>query len=80
MVMTLIGCFLTFCLLSDDHRVKGSGLAPWPSRLTAPPPRLADFGYSNFMFEKDTVINWRHLMYFSILSYSVLLENHDYLG
>lgn len=33
---------------------KGSGLAPWPARLTSPPPRLSDFGYSNDMFEKDT--------------------------
>ncbi|KHN00289.1 Putative methyltransferase PMT8 [Glycine soja] len=37
-----------------DNRAKGSGLAPWPARLTTPPPRLADFGYSNEMFEKDT--------------------------
>ncbi|RDX84014.1 putative methyltransferase PMT8, partial [Mucuna pruriens] len=36
-----------------DNRAKGSGLAPWPARLTTPPPRLADFGYSNEMFEKD---------------------------
>jgi hypothetical protein len=49
--------------LSDDQRVKGSGLAPWPSRLTAPPPRLADFGYSNEMFEKDTVIYMQYLLF-----------------
>ncbi|CAL1411042.1 unnamed protein product [Linum trigynum] len=42
----------------DDHQVKGSGLAPWPARLTTPPPRLADFGYSNDMFEKDVEL-WR---------------------
>lgn len=41
--------------MTDDQRVKGSGLAPWPARLTTPPPRLADFGYSSEMFEKDTV-------------------------
>ncbi|XP_028775191.1 probable methyltransferase PMT3 isoform X2 [Neltuma alba] len=35
------------------HRAKGSGLAPWPARLTAPPPRLADFDYTTEMFEKD---------------------------
>ncbi|KAF8388242.1 hypothetical protein HHK36_026908 [Tetracentron sinense] len=40
----------------QTQRAKGSGLVPWPARLTAPPPRLADFGYSNEMFEKDTVI------------------------
>ncbi|KAL2599125.1 hypothetical protein AAZV13_10G034700 [Glycine max] len=36
------------------HRAKGAGLAPWPARLTTPPPRLADFNYSTEMFEKDT--------------------------
>lgn len=43
-------------ILSDDNRAQGSGLAAWPARLTTPPPRLTDFGYSNDMFEKDTVI------------------------
>lgn len=41
---------------SDDHNTKGSGLAPWPARLTTAPPRLADFGYSSDMFDKDTVM------------------------
>jgi hypothetical protein len=41
--------------LSDDNRAQGSELAPWPSRLTSPPPRLADLGYSSEIFEKDTV-------------------------
>ncbi|KAF4354147.1 hypothetical protein F8388_004159 [Cannabis sativa] len=52
-----------------DDKVKGSGLAPWPARLTAPPPRLADFGYSNDMFEKDTEI-WRRRVesYWDLLS------------
>ena len=40
----------------QNHRARGSGLAPWPARLTAPPPRLADLGYSDAMFEKDTEI------------------------
>ena len=44
------------CALLDDHKSRGSGLAPWPARLTAAPPRLADFGYSKDIFEKDTVI------------------------
>ena len=45
-----------FCFVNtDDHKTKGSGLAPWPARMTSPPPRLADFGYSTHMFEKDTV-------------------------
>ncbi|KAK7817346.1 putative methyltransferase pmt8 [Quercus suber] len=52
-----------------DHRVKGSGLAPWPSRLTAAPPRLADFGYSNEMFEKDTEVWQRRVEnYWNLLS------------
>ena len=48
--------FLLMCLVSsDDHRVGGSKLAPWPARLTTPPPRLADFGYSSEFFLRDTV-------------------------
>ncbi|KAJ1397842.1 S-adenosyl-L-methionine-dependent methyltransferase [Sesbania bispinosa] len=45
------------------HKARGSGLSPWPARLTAPPPRLADFNYSSEMFERtrkikpDTVRN-----------------------
>ncbi|KAL2323422.1 hypothetical protein Fmac_027801 [Flemingia macrophylla] len=35
------------------HRIKGSGLAPWPARLTTPSPRLADFNYSTAMFKTD---------------------------
>ncbi|KAK6161258.1 hypothetical protein DH2020_004639 [Rehmannia glutinosa] len=52
-----------------DHKTRGSGLAPWPERLTAPPPRLADFGYSSEMFEKDTEL-WRQRVdhYWSLLS------------
>ncbi|TYH50208.1 hypothetical protein E1A91_D10G178000v1 [Gossypium mustelinum] len=52
-----------------DQKAKGSGLAPWPARLTAPPPRLADFGYSSEMFEKDTE-TWRHRVesYWNLLS------------
>ncbi|KAE8651810.1 hypothetical protein Csa_006071 [Cucumis sativus] len=52
-----------------DHKAKGSGLAPWPARLTSPPPRLQDFGYSNEMFEKDTEM-WRRRVesYWNLLS------------
>ncbi|PSR97925.1 Methyltransferase [Actinidia chinensis var. chinensis] len=52
-----------------DHKTKGSELAPWPRRLTAPPPRLADFGYSNEMFEKDTEL-WQRRVgnYWNLLS------------
>uniref|UniRef100_A0A7N0VEX6 Methyltransferase n=1 Tax=Kalanchoe fedtschenkoi TaxID=63787 RepID=A0A7N0VEX6_KALFE len=54
---------------NNDHKVKGSGLAPWPARATAPPPRLADFGYSKDIFEKDTEI-WQKRVdnYWSLLS------------
>lgn len=50
------------------QRAKGSGLAPWPARLTTPPPRLADFGYSAEMFEKDTEV-WQQRVdnYWNIL-------------
>uniref|UniRef100_A0A6N2KQ73 Methyltransferase n=1 Tax=Salix viminalis TaxID=40686 RepID=A0A6N2KQ73_SALVM len=53
----------------QNHKAKGSGLAPWPARLAAPPPRLADFGYSNEMFEKDTEI-WQQRVenYWNLLS------------
>ncbi|XP_071732476.1 probable methyltransferase PMT3 [Rutidosis leptorrhynchoides] len=52
-----------------DHASKGSALAPWPARLTSPPPRLADFGYSNDMFAKDTEL-WRRRVenYWDLLS------------
>ncbi|XP_010522473.1 PREDICTED: probable methyltransferase PMT3 [Tarenaya hassleriana] len=52
-----------------DHKTKGSGLAPWPARLTSPPPRLADFGYSADAFEKDTEL-WRQRVdgYWDLLS------------
>ncbi|KAG6593834.1 putative methyltransferase PMT8 [Cucurbita argyrosperma subsp. argyrosperma] len=52
-----------------DHKAKGSGLAPWPARLTSPPPRLQDFGYSSEMFEKDTE-TWRRRVesYWNLLS------------
>ncbi|KAG8373179.1 hypothetical protein BUALT_Bualt12G0144100 [Buddleja alternifolia] len=52
-----------------DHKTKGSGLAPWPARLTAAPPRLADFGYSSEMFEKDTEL-WKRRVdnYWNLLS------------
>ncbi|KAL8158338.1 hypothetical protein AgCh_002872 [Apium graveolens] len=52
-----------------DHRTGGSGLAPWPARLTAPPPRLADFGYSSATFKKDTEL-WQKRVekYWELLS------------
>ncbi|GFZ14278.1 S-adenosyl-L-methionine-dependent methyltransferases superfamily protein [Actinidia rufa] len=51
------------------HKTRGSGLAPWPHRLTSPPPRLADFGYSNEIFEKDTELWHRRVEnYWNLLS------------
>ncbi|KAL6547872.1 hypothetical protein OROHE_009577 [Orobanche hederae] len=52
-----------------DHKTGGSGLAPWPARLTSSPPSLADFGYSTQMFEKDMEL-WRQRVdgYWSLLS------------
>ncbi|XP_068320868.1 probable methyltransferase PMT3 [Pyrus communis] len=53
----------------QNHRARGSGLAPWPARLTAPPPRLGDFGYSSDIFEKDMEV-WHHRVenYWNLLS------------
>ncbi|KAG0477750.1 hypothetical protein HPP92_012469 [Vanilla planifolia] len=53
----------------QNHRDEGSGLAPWPARLTSPPPRLADLGYSAELFEKDTEIWQRRVeAYWNLLS------------
>lgn len=37
------------------HREKGSGLKPWPKRLTAAPPRLEEVNVSPDEFHEDTV-------------------------
>lgn len=37
------------------HKKKGTGLEPWPARLTAAPPRLEEIGVSPYEFHKDTV-------------------------
>lgn len=37
------------------HREKGSGLEPWPQRLTTAPPRLGEIGISVEEFQKDRV-------------------------
>ncbi|KAJ9562548.1 hypothetical protein OSB04_007708 [Centaurea solstitialis] len=41
------------------HKRKGSGLEPWPSRLTGPPPRLDEIGVSPDQFQEDTN-TWYH--------------------
>ncbi|KAI4369700.1 hypothetical protein MLD38_018114 [Melastoma candidum] len=57
------------------HQDKGSGLAPWPARLVTPPPRLAEFRYTNEMFEKDTE-HWQHRVakYWKLLSAKIKPE------
>ncbi|KAG4192329.1 hypothetical protein ERO13_A07G149700v2 [Gossypium hirsutum] len=50
------------------HRSKGSALAPWPARLTTPPPRLADLGYSDDMFIKDTELWQRRVEHYWTVS------------
>ncbi|KAE9612212.1 putative S-adenosyl-L-methionine-dependent methyltransferase [Lupinus albus] len=52
------------------HEARGSNLVPWPARLTAPPPRLADFNYSTEMFEKDTEV-WQQ----EVNNYWTMLSN-----
>jgi SAM-dependent methyltransferase len=51
------------------HKDGGSALAPWPARLTTPPPRLSDFQITGETFEKDTEI-WQQRVdsYWSMLS------------
>ncbi|KAF2308425.1 hypothetical protein GH714_009569 [Hevea brasiliensis] len=38
------------------HKVRGSGLVPWPQRLTEAPPRLEEIGVSAEEFHEDTRI------------------------
>ncbi|KAK1318439.1 putative methyltransferase PMT9 [Acorus calamus] len=38
------------------HLEKGSGLLPWPQRLTAPPPRLEELGISSKHYHEDTEV------------------------
>ncbi|KAL2500115.1 putative methyltransferase PMT9 [Abeliophyllum distichum] len=41
------------------HKEKGSGLEPWPQRLTAAPPRLEEIDISPEEFKKDTIV-WHY--------------------
>ncbi|OAY67412.1 putative methyltransferase PMT1 [Ananas comosus] len=66
------GVLMEACITPYSEQIqrdKGSGLLPWPARLTAPPPRLADFDISTETFEKDMEI-WQQRVdsYWSILS------------
>ncbi|KAJ8544976.1 hypothetical protein K7X08_017559 [Anisodus acutangulus] len=38
------------------HKEKGTGLEPWPKRLTAPPPRLEEIGVTLEEFHKDSSV------------------------
>ncbi|XP_058101590.1 probable methyltransferase PMT3 [Magnolia sinica] len=59
----------------QNQRARGSGLVPWPARLTAGPPRLADFDYTNDMFEKDTDIWQRRVKsYWNLLQPKIELD------
>ncbi|KAH7532431.1 hypothetical protein FEM48_Zijuj04G0019100 [Ziziphus jujuba var. spinosa] len=57
------------------HRARGSGLDPWPQRLTAAPPRLEELGISPEEFLEDTSIwNFRVLEYWKQMK-SVMQRN-----
>ncbi|XP_011626481.1 probable methyltransferase PMT9 isoform X2 [Amborella trichopoda] len=46
------------------HRAKGSGLVPWPQRLSTPPPRLQELNISNEEYLEDMEIwRWRVTQY-----------------
>ncbi|XP_010251021.1 PREDICTED: probable methyltransferase PMT9 isoform X1 [Nelumbo nucifera] len=40
----------------NKHKEKGSGLVPWPQRLTAAPPRLQELGIRSEEYKEDTDI------------------------
>ncbi|XP_042387885.1 probable methyltransferase PMT3 isoform X1 [Zingiber officinale] len=68
------GVSMEACITPYTEQIErdgGSGLPPWPSRLTTPPPRLSDFGVSREMFEKD-METWRR----RVESYWGLLGTH----
>lgn len=52
------------------HRERGSGLVPWPKRLTAAPPRLEEISISPEVFHEDTRI-W----HFRVIGYWEMMKN-----
>ncbi|GKV07826.1 hypothetical protein SLEP1_g19539 [Rubroshorea leprosula] len=52
------------------HKEKGSGLVPWPQRLTAASPRLEEIGVSPEEFQEDSRI-W----HFRVIEYWELMKN-----
>ena len=61
------------------HKGKGSGLVPWPQRLTIPPPRLDDIGISAEEFQADTVSyrDYPNCLNHVVLSLTVIKFNFD---
>ncbi|KAA8530171.1 hypothetical protein F0562_004880 [Nyssa sinensis] len=57
------------------HKERGTGLEPWPQRLTAAPPRLEEIGVSPDEFQKDTSIwHYRVIEYYKQMK-SVIQKN-----
>ncbi|KAF5186948.1 S-adenosyl-l-methionine-dependent methyltransferases superfamily protein [Thalictrum thalictroides] len=60
---------------SKMHREKGSGLVPWPQRLTKAPPRLEEIGVSSESYQEDTKIwHFRVMEYWKQMQ-SVIQKN-----
>ncbi|XP_057984055.1 probable methyltransferase PMT9 [Malania oleifera] len=70
------------------HKRKGSGLIPWPQRLTTAPLRLEEIGVSSQEFEEDTSIwHFRVIEYWKqmksviyINSFRNIMDMHSNLG
>ncbi|KAF8408332.1 hypothetical protein HHK36_007481 [Tetracentron sinense] len=57
------------------HKEKGSGLVPWPQRLTAAPPRLEELRISSEEYQEDTEIwHFRVIEYWKQMK-SVIQKN-----
>eukprot|EP00262_Sarcandra_glabra_P004239 TRINITY_DN1519_c4_g1_i1.p1 TRINITY_DN1519_c4_g1~~TRINITY_DN1519_c4_g1_i1.p1 ORF type:complete len:626 (+),score=88.56 TRINITY_DN1519_c4_g1_i1:223-2100(+) len=57
------------------HQQKGSGLVPWPQRLTTPPLRLAELNIGTEEYHEDTEVwHWRVIQYWKQMK-SVIEKN-----
>jgi hypothetical protein len=56
---------------------KGSGLVPWPKRLTTPPPQLEDINVGEGELKKDTIL---HLDSIVVISSLFSLLEEFYIG
>lgn len=56
---------MTFFDKTETHKEKGSGLVPWPQRLSAAPPRLEEIGVRREEFQEDSVCfsNYNRLLH-----------------